>query len=139
MATKAAGSRGISDDRILEQTGKRSAEWYALLDAWDGPAKGHTAMARYLRDELGIPGWWAQNVTVRYEWERGMRVEAVVPEDLVAALEAQPEARARYEALAATHRHEYIRWITEAKRPETRARRVAETVERVMAGTPGPK
>ncbi|HUG16578.1 MAG TPA: YdeI/OmpD-associated family protein, partial [Thermomicrobiales bacterium] len=96
--------------------------------------KGHTAMARYLTDEHGVSAWWAQTVTNRYEWERGLRVEAVVPDDLAVALEAQSEARTRFDALATTHRHEYIRWINDAKRPETRARRVAETVANVMSG-----
>lgn len=132
MSTKVSGPRGISDERILEKTGRRSAEWYALLDAWDGPSKGHTAMARYLSEEHGVSGWWAQTVTNRYEWERGLRVEATLPEELAVALDANPEAKARFEALGTSHRNEYIRWINEARRPETRARRVAETVERVM-------
>ena len=33
-----------------------------------------------------------------------------------------------------THRREYVEWIEEAKRPETRARRIAGTLERVRKG-----
>lgn len=138
MTAKATGPRGISDERILEKTGQRSAEWYALLDAWDAPAKGHTATARYLVEEHGVSGWWAQALTNRYEWERGLRVEATLPEELATALASNPEAQARFDALSTSHRNEYIRWVSEARRPETRQRRAAQTLERVLAGAPGP-
>jgi len=57
-----------------------------------------------------------------------------VPEDLQAALADDREAREAFEKLSYTHRREYVAWIEEAKRPETRARRVAGTVEGVLAG-----
>jgi hypothetical protein len=135
MTTRNAGPRGISEERIVAQTGKDSAEWTAILDAWDAPSKGHTASARYLVEEHGVSGWWAQTLTVRYEWERGLRVEAVVSAELAAALDAAPVARARFDALSTSHRHEYIRWVAEAKRPETRERRAAQSVARILTDT----
>ena len=57
-----------------------------------------------------------------------------VPTDLAEALAADDAARAAFDKLSYTHRREYVEWIAEAKRPATRARRVAETVERVRAG-----
>jgi uncharacterized protein YdeI (YjbR/CyaY-like superfamily) len=54
-----------------------------------------------------------------------------IPADLAAALAGCPPAGASFAALAASHRAEYLRWIDEAKRPETRARRIASTVERL--------
>lgn len=69
------GSRAISDDRILDKTGKRSAEWDRILDDWGAVEKGHTAAARYLREEHGVDPWWAQSLTVRYEYARGLRTE----------------------------------------------------------------
>ena len=129
------GPRGYSDAAILAKTGKCSAEWYAILDAWDGPAQGHTKMARHLASAYGLPGWWAQMVTVRYEWERGLRREAVVPADLQTALAADPAAAARFERLTEGHRREYVEWIDEARRPETRARRIAVTIERLAAAS----
>ncbi len=51
------------------------------------------------------------------------------PADLRAALDAVPAAAAAFEAFPPGCRREYIDWITEAKRPETRARRLAQTVE----------
>jgi uncharacterized protein YdeI (YjbR/CyaY-like superfamily) len=57
-----------------------------------------------------------------------------VPEALARALSAEPDARDAFEALAFTHRKEFARWIAEAKREETRDRRVAQAVEMIRAG-----
>ena len=54
-----------------------------------------------------------------------------VPDDLAAALAGDAEAAAAFERLAFTHRREYVIWITEAKKPETRARRVAGTLDKL--------
>ncbi len=50
------------------------------------------------------------------------------PGDLEAVLEARPAAMAAYRRLAPSHRREYLEWIDEAKRPETRQRRIEKTV-----------
>ncbi len=55
----------------------------------------------------------------------GPQVDAMEP-DLVAAFDADPEARAIFEGLSTFCRKNYMRWVGEAKRPETRARRIAE-------------
>ena len=60
--------------------------------------------------------------------------EVGVPADLAAALAADPQAAASFERMAFTHRKEYARWIAEAKRTETRQRRVAQAVEMIRAG-----
>jgi Bacteriocin-protection, YdeI or OmpD-Associated/Domain of unknown function (DUF1905) len=60
-----------------------------------------------------------------------------VPTDLAQALAVDGAAQVAFDELSYTHRREYVEWIAEAKRPATRARRVAETVERVRAGARG--
>lgn len=57
-----------------------------------------------------------------------------VPPALAEALDTDPEAKAIYDGLAFTHRKEYARWIAEAKREETRARRVTQALEMLHAG-----
>lgn len=57
-----------------------------------------------------------------------------VPDDLAAALAAVPAAQAAFEKLAQSHRKEYVRWITEARKEATRADRIAKAVEMVQAG-----
>ena len=54
----------------------------------------------------------------------------MVPDDLAAALEAA-DRRAAFDALSYSHQREYVEWIDEAKRGETRARRIAQTVDRL--------
>ena len=57
-----------------------------------------------------------------------------VPEDLAAALQANPQAQAVFDNLAYSHRREYAQWIAEAKRPETRERRVKQAIEKLSRG-----
>ena len=56
------------------------------------------------------------------------------PADLLAALRNNPQARAGYEALSPSHKREYIEWITEARRDETRRQRVDTAVEWMAEG-----
>jgi uncharacterized protein YdeI (YjbR/CyaY-like superfamily) len=65
----------------------------------------------------------------------------VTPPDLEEALRGSAAAAAQWEAWAPSHRRQYIYWVLDAKRPETRARRVDEVVRRAAAalkpGEPG--
>jgi hypothetical protein len=60
--------------------------------------------------------------------------EVVVPADLAKALAGDPEAQRFFEGLAYTHRKEWVRWIEEAKKAETRDNRVAKTVAELHEG-----
>ena len=53
----------------------------------------------------------------------------VEPAELTAALDAVPQARANWDAFPRSTRRATLEWIAAAKRPVTRERRVAETVE----------
>jgi len=52
-----------------------------------------------------------------------------MPPELDAALAAEPDLRARFDRLSFSHRREYADSIADAKRPETRARRLEATLE----------
>ena len=56
------------------------------------------------------------------------------PPDLLAALAKNRKARTTFEAFAPSHRREYVEWITEAKREETRQKRLAQAVEWLAEG-----
>jgi len=56
-----------------------------------------------------------------------------VPPDLGRALGRTKAAKAVFDKLAYSHQKRYVDWIDEAKRPETRARRVEQTIERLLA------
>ena len=53
------------------------------------------------------------------------------PTDLARALKANPAAKARWDELSYTHRREYVDAVEKAKQPETRARRIAQTIDRL--------
>ncbi len=55
-----------------------------------------------------------------------------MPADFTAAL--SPAARGHLDGFSPAQRREYLEWITEAKRPETRAKRIAEAAEWLTEG-----
>ena len=59
---------------------------------------------------------------------------AAMDADIAAAFSGKPAARRFFESLPTFYRKNYLRWIQDAKRPETRAKRVAEMVELLGAG-----
>ena len=57
----------------------------------------------------------------------------VVPDDLAAAFAAHPPAREHWDAFPRSARRATLEWIVQAKRAETRAKRVAEAAEKAQA------
>lgn len=57
-----------------------------------------------------------------------------VPADFAGALQINAAARAAFEGFAPSHRREYLEWILEAKREQTRERRIAQAVEWLAEG-----
>lgn len=57
-----------------------------------------------------------------------------VPADLAKALKMDAKARATFTGFPPSHQREYVEWLTEAKRPETRAKRLATTLEWLAQG-----
>ena len=64
---------GISEESVRKQTGHGLDHWFALLDAFGAATRGHTAIAAHLHTDHGVPGWYAQGITVAYERARGLR------------------------------------------------------------------
>lgn len=52
-----------------------------------------------------------------------------VPDDLAAALAAEPTAKAAFDALSYSHQRQHVLAVESAKKPETRARRVQSVVQ----------
>ena len=82
-------------------------------------------LRRSNREAAGLEG--GETVTVELELDTSPR-EVAPPADLVAALRAAPPAWDRWRQLSFTHQREHVEAIEEAKRPETRARRIANAV-----------
>jgi hypothetical protein len=76
---------------------------------------------REVREAAGIE--LGETVTIELERDDEPR-EVAVPDDLAAALAVDPDAQAAWDRLSYTHRREHVEAIEEAKREETRRRRI---------------
>jgi hypothetical protein len=63
----------ISDEKIKEATGKTWPEWKKIMDGFGASDKPHPEIASTLNKQHGVPGWWCQMLTVRYEQSIGRR------------------------------------------------------------------
>lgn len=97
--------------------------------------KSYLGFNREIRDAAGIGH--GDEVEIELESDDAPR-EVEVPTVFAKALE-QGGVRDEFDPLSFTHRKEYARWIEEAKRDETRERRLAKAVEMLRDGvqTPG--
>jgi hypothetical protein len=109
----------------------RDHTWRTTPGVYDGV--GYIVVNRAVKAATGVDA--GDRVRVRMELDTEPR-QVELPGDLRAALGQAPTATAAFEALSFTHQREYVEWVEEAKRPETRARRIAATVEGAIAGTP---
>jgi uncharacterized protein YdeI (YjbR/CyaY-like superfamily) len=89
------------------------------------------AMIRYIRKAVALN---ESDAPARPRPVRRPAEPLVVPGDLAAALKTKKAASATFERLSPSHRKEYIEWITEAKRDETRQRRLATALEWLAEG-----
>lgn len=70
-------------------------------------------------------------------WEDKEERIIVVPNDVQLLLNANKNALDFYEKLSYTHKKEYIRWVEEAKKEETRERRKLKMIEMLLEGKKG--
>lgn len=87
--------------------------------------KNLIGLSQAARTELGVD--IGDTVTATIELDDAER-EVEVPEDLRTALAAHPGALAAFGALSPSRRKELVRGVVDAKRPETRAKRIAAAV-----------
>jgi uncharacterized protein YdeI (YjbR/CyaY-like superfamily) len=57
-----------------------------------------------------------------------------IPDYFLAALEKNKKALATFENFSPSHKREYVEWITDAKREETRVRRIQTAVKQIAVG-----
>jgi hypothetical protein len=74
------GAYGASDAALLRRTGHDWAHWYRILDTTGAATKSHREIARFLSSDLGVDGWWSQEITVRYEMAIGRRLPGQRPD-----------------------------------------------------------
>jgi hypothetical protein len=88
-------------------------------------------LSRANREAAGVQA--GDHVTVELRRDTEPRT-VEIPAELAAALDQRPDAKATFERLAYTHRKEFARWVAEAKREETRERRVEQAIEMILNG-----
>lgn len=84
-----------------------------------------------IREQIGKT--FGDEVTITVEPDTEPRV-VELPAELKKAFRTEKEAKAFFEKLSYTHQREYVMWINEAKREETRQNRIAKTIEMLKTG-----
>lgn len=102
---------GRSDDRVRHRIG------IASVEEIDGEVEG-----------------WLRRAYEGGDATQKKRTPETLPAELKRALAGNAKARATFESLAPGHRGEWIRFIADAKKAETRGKRVARAMERLAAG-----
>jgi hypothetical protein len=70
----------VADETVVAATGRGWQAWFEALDAWEAATRSHTEIARWLREEQGVEGWYSQSITVGYERARGLRAPGERPD-----------------------------------------------------------
>ena len=91
---------------------------------------------RSLREAAGVSG--GETVPVTVERDAEPRV-VTPPADFARALKSDEGARAAWDKLSYTHRREHVEHIEEAKKPETRRRRIEKSIQLLAAGKKEPR
>jgi len=84
-----------------------------------------------IREQIGKTFGDEIKVTVESDAEPRL-VE--IPKDLIKEFKKDKQAKAVFDKLSYTHQKEYVRWIEEAKRAETRQNRIIKTIEMLKKG-----
>ena len=96
---------------------------------------GHLlGLTQEVRKQLGKT--FGDKVTVKL-WEDQEERIVEIPDDVLEVFEKNIKAFEMYQKMSYTHRKEYMRWITEAKKPETRENRKVKLIEMILAGKKG--
>lgn len=106
----------------------RGVELRTTVSIYDGRA--YIGFRREIRDQAKLAA--GMKVRIQVELDTAPR-EVEVPSDLAKALGADAVAKAAWEKLSFTHRKEHAQALEEAKKPETRARRLEKTLAMLRA------
>jgi uncharacterized protein YdeI (YjbR/CyaY-like superfamily) len=116
--------RKLDDDRTMQLLGPRRVHHWA---------KSYKDRAARLQQENRMhPAGLAAIAESKRQglWDYLEDVDVLVmPEDLIAALQAYPSAKEQFEAYAPSYRRNVLRWIKLAKTPTTRHKRIQKTVD----------
>ena len=125
-----------STGRPLDE--KRAIQWFSPRRARSGWARSNKErVARLEAAGLMLPAGLAAIEEAKRNgmWALLDDVENhVVPDDLAAALAATPPARENWDAFSKSARRTMLEWVVQARRPETRAKRIAAIADGATRG-----
>jgi hypothetical protein len=56
----------VSDEQVLEKTGKQLSHWEKVLDKFGARRKSSSESVAHLQQDHGVPRYWARTLTTRY-------------------------------------------------------------------------
>jgi hypothetical protein len=56
----------VSDEQVVEKTGKKLTEWVAILDSFQAAGKKSNDVVAHLQEVFGVPRYWARTLTTYY-------------------------------------------------------------------------
>mgnify|MGYP000942824389 FL=1 len=122
---------GWIDGQANKLDDERTMLWFAPRRPGSGWARTNKArIERLIADGRMTPAGLSKIEAAQADgsWTLLDSVERLeVPDDLAAEFDKYPDARAHFDAFPPSARRMALAWIATAKRPETRAKRVAET------------
>jgi uncharacterized protein YdeI (YjbR/CyaY-like superfamily) len=131
---------GWIDSKVVRLDDERNLQWFSPRSPRSGwSSSNKVRVARLSEAGLMLPAGLAavEEAKRRGTWTMLDDVEAlVVPADLAAALDARPAAREHWDTFSPSDRRALLAWIVQARRPETRAARVAEAADRATRNLP---
>jgi hypothetical protein len=92
--------------------------------------RSYVGFRREIREQAKLAPGMKVRISVELDTEPR---EVEVPADLARALESDEAARAAWAKLSFTHRKEHVQALADAKKPETRARRLDKTLDMLRA------
>ncbi len=121
-----------SSGRVIDE--ERSIQWFAPRRARSAWARSNKErVARLTAAGLMLPAGLAAIEAAKRSgmWTLLDDVEdLIVPDDLASALRDRPPARDQWDAFPPSARRAMLQWVVEARRPETRAGRIAQIAEK---------
>lgn len=121
--------RGESIVRDAGKGGEAMGQFGRITRKADLPGKRE--LTGYVKQAMGLIESGAKRPAVK---KAAPKPELAVPDDLTKALRRNAKARATFEGFAPSYRRDYIEWIVEAKREETRQRRLEQALEWMAEG-----
>ena len=91
-------------------------------------------LTKEIRKELGKT--FGDEVSVSLIEDKEERTVEIA-DDIILVFNENPDAKDLFDKMSYTHRKEYIRWIEEAKKPETRENRKIKMIEMILNGKKG--